>query len=83
MEVLRVQLFVLQMVLQKRFFRVQLFVLQSVLQMGVFACNFLCSKSCSRRVFSRGTFCAPNRAPDWSFRVQLFVVQQTEKIMWK
>ena len=53
----------------------QLFVLQIVLQMGLFACNFLCSKSCSRWVFSRATFCAPNRAPDGSFRVQLFVVQ--------
>ena len=53
----------------------QLFVLQIVLQMGVFACNFLCSKLCSRWVFSRATFCAPNRAPDGSFRVQLFVVQ--------
>ena len=38
-------------------------------------CNFLCSKSCSKWVFSRATFCAPNRAPDGSFRVQLFVVQ--------
>ena len=60
-------------------FRVQLFVLQIVLQMGVFACNFLCSKSCTRYVFSRAIFCAPNRAPnrapDGSFRVQLFVVQ--------
>ena len=38
-------------------------------------CNFLCSKSCSKWVFSRATFCAPNRAPDGCFRVQLFVLQ--------
>ena len=56
-------------------FHVQLFVVQIVLQMGLFACNFLWSRSCSRWVFSRATFCAPNRAPDGSFRVQLFVVQ--------
>ena len=34
------QLFVLQILLI-RFFRVQLFVVQIVLQMGLFACNFL------------------------------------------
>ena len=56
-------------------FCVQLFVLQIVLQIGLFSCNFLCSKSCSRWVFSRATFCASNRAPDGSFRVQLFVFQ--------
>ena len=56
-------------------FRVQLFVLQIVLNMGLFACNFLCSKSCSRWVFSRATFCAPNCAPDGCFLVQLFVLQ--------
>ena len=55
----RVQLFVPQIVLQMGLFRVQLFVLQIVLQIGLFACNFLCSKSCSR----------------WSFRVRLFVPQ--------
>ena len=48
-------------------FFVQLFVLQIVLQMGLFACNFLCFKSCSRWVFSRATFCVSNRAPDGSF----------------
>ena len=26
-------------------------------------------------MFSRASFCGPNRAPDGSFRVQLFVVQ--------
>ena len=38
--------------------------LQIVLRMGRFACNFLCSKSCSGWAVSRATFCAPNRAPE-------------------
>ena len=37
-------------------FLVQLFALQIVLQMGLLACNFLCSKSCSRWVFLRAFF---------------------------
>ena len=61
-------------------FPVQLFVLQIVLWMGRFACNFLCSKSCSGWVVSRATFCAPNRAPDGPFRVQLFVLQIVPQI---
>ena len=37
-------------------FLVQLFALQIVLQIGLLACNFLCSKSCSRWVFLRAFF---------------------------
>ena len=76
----RVQLFVLQIVLWMGRFACNFLCSKSCSGKGRFACNFLCSKSCSGRAVSRATFCAPNRAPDGPFRVQLFVLQIVPQI---